>query len=139
MEQVRLWLQFVPYDPYSINLQIYEFLLKFSNKFSYKCTSIVVNICLDHMQKENFWNFVIYYGKLRPKGQKKPEKSGDPVPVYSAHPSKSCHGHPKWMKLFVVVVPTKNSITSQKMDQKSIYKGPGAVALILAFFASSKA
>ena len=43
------------------------------------------------------------------------------------------------MKLFVVVVPTKNLIVSQKNEQKFIYKGPGAVALILAFIAISKA
>ena len=41
------------------------------------------------------------------------------------------------MNIFVVVVPTKNPIASQKMDQKSIYEGPGAVALILAFIAIS--
>ena len=130
----RAFIQFVPYDPYSKNLQIYEFLLKFSNKFSYKCTSIVVNICLDHIQKENFWNFVIYYGKLRLKGQKKPEKSGDPVPVYSAHPSKSCHGHPKLMKLFVVVVPTKNSITSQKSGSKLYIQRPWGCGLDFGLF-----
>ena len=43
------------------------------------------------------------------------------------------------MKLFGVVVPTKNSIASKKTDQKSINKGPGALALILAFIAISKA
>ena len=42
------------------------------------------------------------------------------------------------MKLFVVVVPTKNLIANQKMDQKSIYKGLGAVAFILAFIAIPK-
>ena len=43
------------------------------------------------------------------------------------------------MKLFVVEVPTKNPIASQKKWKKSIYKGPRAVALILALIASSKA
>ena len=43
------------------------------------------------------------------------------------------------MKLFVVIVPTRNSIGKQKIDQKSINKGPGALALILAFIAISKA
>ena len=42
------------------------------------------------------------------------------------------------MKLFEVVVYTKNPIAGQKMDQKSIYKGPRALALILAFIAIYK-
>ena len=42
------------------------------------------------------------------------------------------------MKLFEVVVYTKNPIAGQKIDQKSIYKAPRTVALILAFIAISK-
>ena len=44
------------------------------------------------------------------------------------------------MKLFEVVVPTKNPTPSQKKTgEKSKNKGSGAVALILAFIAISKA
>ena len=85
----KLQLQYIPYVPYSINLQNSKFLLKFIIRFSHKGSPIVEKCGPNHIQKENFKNFVIYHGKLRPKGQKKPEKSGDPLPVYSAHPSKS--------------------------------------------------
>ena len=50
---------------------------------------IVDNIDPDHMQKENFKNFDFSYGKWRPKDEKMPEKSDDPLPFHSAHPSKS--------------------------------------------------
>ena len=83
------WLQYIPYVPYSINLQIFKFLLKFSIKFSHKGTPIVEKCGPNHIQKENFKNFVIYHGKFRPKGRKIKEKAGDPLPVYSAPPSKS--------------------------------------------------
>ena len=48
------------------------------------------------------------------KPKKMHEKSGDPLPVYSAPPSKSCYAPQKCLKLFGVVVPTKNLIASQK-------------------------
>ena len=55
-----------------------------------------------------------FYGKLRPKTKKRHEKSGDPLPVYSAPPSKSCYAPQKCLKLFVVVLLTKNPTTNQK-------------------------
>ena len=48
------------------------------------------------------------------KPRKMHEKSGHPLPVYSAPPSKSCYAPQKCLKLFGVVVPTKNPIASQK-------------------------
>ena len=93
---------------------------------------IVDNIDPDHMQKQNFRTFDFLYGKWRPKVEKTPKKWIDPLPFRSAYPSKSLYGSQKCMKLFVVVVPTTNPIASEKMHQKSIYKGLGAVALILA-------
>ena len=42
-----------PFNPYTINLEINEFLLKFSNKYSYQCNFIAVNNGPDHIQKEN--------------------------------------------------------------------------------------
>ena len=59
-----------------------------------------------------------YNGKWRPKDQKILQKSDDPIPTNSAYPSKSWHGHPKWMKLFVVIVPPKNSISSKRNGSK---------------------
>ena len=59
-----------------------------------------------------------FYGKLRPNYEKRLEKSGDPLPVYSAPPSKSCYAPQKCLKLFVVVLPTKNPIASQKNKVK---------------------
>ena len=47
------------------------------------------------------------------KAKKMPEKSGDPLPVYSAPPSKSCCAPQKCLKLFVVVLPTKNPIAGK--------------------------
>ena len=44
---------------------------------------------LDQNQKENFKISDLYYGKLRPQDQKMPEKTNDPLPINSAHPSKS--------------------------------------------------
>ena len=43
------------------------------------------------------------------------------------------------MKLSEVVVPAKISIAHQKIEKKSIYKGPRAVAFILAFIVISEA
>ena len=51
---------------------------------------------------------------MKAESQKMPEKSGDSLPVYSAPPSKSCYAPQKCLKLFGVVVPTKNPIASQK-------------------------
>ena len=48
------------------------------------------------------------------KPKKMHEKSGDPLPVYSAPPSKSCYAPQKCLKLFVVVLPTKNPTANQK-------------------------
>ena len=73
---------------------------------------------LYHIQKENFEIIDLYCGKYRPKVKKTPEKSGDPLPVYFAHPSKSWNGLQKCMKLFLVVVPIKNQIFCEKKLSK---------------------
>ena len=75
-----------PFNPYTINLEINDFLLKFSNKYSYQCNFIAVNNGPDHIKKENLQKILIYYGKLRPKGQKIPGKSGDPLPIIPSTP-----------------------------------------------------
>ena len=75
------------------------------------------NINLDHIQNENVKLFHFFYGKSRPKDKKLPEKSVDPLPFYSAHPSKFWYGSQKCMKLCVLIVATKNSIANQKMDE----------------------
>ena len=43
------------------------------------------------------------------------------------------------MKLFEGVIPAPNPVAKQKIDKKSINKGCGAMALIMAFIAISKA
>ena len=43
-----------------------------------------------HKKKENSKNFVIFYGKLRPKGEKMPEKMGD---LFISKPNTSRFGH----------------------------------------------
>ena len=50
--------------------------------------------------------------------KKRVENSGDPHPVHSAPPSKSCYAPQKCLKLFVVVLPIKNLIASQKNKGK---------------------
>ena len=76
---------------------------------------------------------------MKAESQKNARKIRPFSPRLFRTPSKSCYAPQKCLKLFWVVVPTKNSIASQKIDQKSINKGPGALALILAFIAISKA
>ena len=64
---------------------------------------------------------------------------GEALPVQFRPSNNFWYRQQKYMKLFLLVGPTKNPITSQKNQQNCIYKGPGAVALILAFIAISKA
>ena len=64
---------------------------------------------------------VLYFGISRPKGQKITEKSANPLPLNSAHPSKSLYKPQKWMKLFEGVVTTKNLTPGQK-NQHTVHK-----------------
>ena len=71
---------------------------------------------------------------------KKGWKNG--VPILSANRTPALLGTyrpQKSMKLSEVVVPAKISIACQKIERKSIYKGPRAVAFILAFIVISEA
>ena len=50
-------------------------------KFCSKLARIVVEFHPHHIQKENFKNFDICYGKLRPQDEKTTEKWDDPLPL----------------------------------------------------------
>merc|ERR1711923_145011 len=104
--------------------------MKFGNKFA-----CIVDKCHpDHIQKENFKNFDICFGKLRPQDEKTTEKWDDPLPL---HPHSCSLRHFQTTKIYETFrggSPSQNhGCKPKKNNQKSIHKGPGAVAFILAF------
>ena len=94
----------------------------------------------DYDQKENFEILNIYYWKLMPKVDKRPEKK---VPFFLRYPIGSIFRHLKATKLYETFWGgrsyLKHDCWTKKNDQMSILKGSRAVALILAFIAISKA
>ena len=106
------------YDPHSSVLDKIIF-LKITTKFIYNISKILNN------QMKITTPSIIFKKKIpkifsiimRNEGwklKKRVENSGDPLPVHSAPPSKSCYAPQKCLKLFVVVLPTKNPTANQK-------------------------
>ena len=62
----------------------------------------------------------------------------EPSPFSFRHPSKSFYASQKCMKLFVVVVPTKNPIASEKYASKVHIQRPGGCGLDFGLIAISK-